>query len=97
MGKRGFIIDTGENEIPVEGHEHRNVAVKYLMKRRRTLLSTRDSQKIEILFDKLPRELTIIGKLVSRTYYIKWEKVGTEEFTGSRFTFTINEKVKLLN
>ena len=29
MAKRGFTIDTGKEKIEVEGHEHRNVAVKY--------------------------------------------------------------------
>ncbi|TMP96522.1 MAG: hypothetical protein E6K99_09975 [Thaumarchaeota archaeon] len=33
MAKRGFTIDTGSEKIDVEGHEHKNVAVKYLMKR----------------------------------------------------------------
>ena len=42
LTKRSFTIDTGKEKIEVEGHEHKNVAVKYLMKRRRSLLSTKD-------------------------------------------------------
>ena len=45
MTKRSFTIDTGKDKIDVEGHEHKNVAVKYLMKRRRSLLSTKDPSK----------------------------------------------------
>ena len=42
MTKRAFTIDTGKEKFETEGHEHKNVAVKYLMKRRRSLLSTKD-------------------------------------------------------
>ena len=54
MAKRAFTIDTGKEKIEVEGHEHKNVAIKYLMKRRRSLLSTKDPTKVELLFADLP-------------------------------------------
>ena len=92
MAKREFMIDTGEEKIPVEGHQHRNVALKYLMKRRRSLLMTRDTHKVEKLFEELPQKIRIGGKQVTKTYEVKWEKVGTEEFVGARYTFTINEQ-----
>ena len=49
LAKRRFTIDTGKEQIPVEGQVHRNVAVKYLMKRRRSLLMTKNSEKVEKL------------------------------------------------
>ena len=47
MVKRTFTIDTGSERIDVEGYDYQKVAVKYLMKRRRSLLSTRDPTKVE--------------------------------------------------
>ena len=91
MAKRSFTIDTGKERIEVEGHEHKNVAVKYLMTRRRSLLSTKDPAKVERLFSELPTEVKIIGKQVTRAYSVAWEKSGTGEFVGARYTFTIAE------
>lgn len=91
MAKRQFTIDTGKEKIPVEGQLHRNVAVKYLMKRRRSLLMTKDSEKVERLWEDLPKKIKIIGKQVTREYIIKWERLGTEEFEGSRFAFTLQD------
>jgi hypothetical protein len=91
MAKRAFTIDTGNEQIEVEGHEHRNVAVKYLMKRRRSLLSTKDAGKVEKMYDELPVEVKIIGKQVTKAYKVSWEKKGTGEFAGARFTFEITE------
>jgi hypothetical protein len=81
MAKRAFTIDTGKEQIEVEGHEHRNVAVKYLMKRR----------KVEKMYDELPSDVKIIGKQVTKAYKVSWEKKGTGEFAGARFTFEITE------
>lgn len=91
MGKRQFKIDTGIETIPVEGHTHKNVAVKYLMKRRRSLLGTRDPIKIDLLYSKLPTNIRIIGKQLTHEYKINWEKVGSSEYQGSRFVFTVDE------
>ncbi len=91
MAKRQFTIDTGKEQIPVEGQLHRNVAVKYLMKRRRSLLMTKNSEKIEKLWEDLPKNIKIIGKQVTREYKVKWERLGTEEFEGSRFAFTLQD------
>ena len=91
MTKRSFTIDTGKEKIDVEGHEHKNVAVKYLMKRRRSVLSTKDPAKVEKLFLELPAEVKIIGKQLTKTYVVAWEKTGTGEFAGARFTFAITE------
>ena len=91
MAKRQFTIDTGKEQIPVEGQLHRNVAVKYLMKRRRSLLMTKNPEKIEKLWEDLPKNIKIIGKQVTREYRVMWERLGTEEFEGSRFAFTLQD------
>ena len=89
MAKRQFTIDTGKEQIAVEGQVHRNVAVKYLMRRRRSLLMTKNSGKVEKLWEDLPKKIKIIGKQVTREYKVKWERLGREEFEGSRFAFTL--------
>ena len=91
LAKRQFTIDTGKEQIPVEGQLHRNVAVKYLMKRRRSLLMTKNSEKIEKLWEDLPKNIKIIGKQVTREYEVKWERLGTEESEVSRFAFTLQD------
>jgi predicted NAD-dependent protein-ADP-ribosyltransferase YbiA (DUF1768 family) len=91
MAKRAFTIDVGSEKIEVEGHEHRNVAVKYLMKRRRSLLSTKDPAQVEKLYEELPKEVKIIGSQVTKAYKVAWEKKGTGEFAGARFTFDMTE------
>jgi hypothetical protein len=91
LAKRQFTIDTGKEQIPVEGQVHRNVAVKYLMKRRRSLLMTKNPEKVEKLFTDLPITIKIIGKQLTREYKINWERMGTEEFEGSRFVFTLDD------
>ncbi len=85
------MIDTGREQIPVEGQVHRNVAVRYLMKRRRSILMTKNSEKVEKLWTDLPKNIKIIGKQVSREYRINWQRLGTEEFEGSRFAFTLED------
>ena len=91
LAKRQFTIDIGKEQIPVEGQMHRNVAVKYLMKRRRSLLMTRNSEKVEKLWADLPKEIKIVGKQVIRGYKVNWERLGTEAFEGSRFAFTLED------
>lgn len=82
-----------DTQIPVMGHTHRNVAVKYLMKRRRSLLMTKDPAKVENLYTNLPTLIMVKSKRVCHAYEINWERVGTENFEGSRFPFTISEQV----
>src|SRR4029453_19328477 len=89
MTKREFIIDNGREKIQELGYLHKNVAVKYLMKRRRSLLMTKDLQKVESLFANLPRKISIIGKQIKHNYEVNWEKQGISEFEGSRFVFTL--------
>jgi predicted NAD-dependent protein-ADP-ribosyltransferase YbiA (DUF1768 family) len=90
--KRQFTIDINKEQIPVEGQVHKNVAVKYLMKRRRSLLTTKNPEKVEKLYSDLPKTIKIIGKQVTRAYKVNWEKEGSEEYCGSRFVFTLDEE-----
>jgi hypothetical protein len=91
MGKRKFTIDLGSEKIEVEGHMHKNVAIKYLMKRRRSLIMTRDKEKVERLYESVPMTISIIGGHLTKSYQINWEREGTTEFEGSRFVFTLTE------
>ena len=92
MAKRQFTIDIGKEQIPVEGHVHRNVAVKYLMKRRRSVLMTKNPEKVEKLYADLPKKIKIIGKQLTKEYKITWQREGTEDtYAGSRFVFTMDE------
>ena len=91
LAKRAFTIDIGTEKIPVEGHAHQNVAIKYLMKRRRSLIFTKDPAKVEKLFAEVPKKISIVGANVTKTYKVAWERVGTGEFPGARFTFTLEE------
>ncbi len=89
MAKREFIIDNGKEKIQELGYLHKNVAVKYLMKRRRSLLMTKNLEKVESLFANLPRKVSIIGKQITHNYEVNWERQGITEFEGSRFVFTL--------
>ena len=91
MGKRKFTIDLGNEKIEVEGHQHKNVAIKYLMKRRRSLLMTRDKEKVERLYESVPKTISIVGGHLTKSYKVNWEREGTTEFEGSRFVFTLTE------
>jgi hypothetical protein len=89
LTKREFIIDNGREKIQELGYLHKNVAVKYLMKRRRSLLMTKNLEKVESLFANLPRKISIIGKQITHNYEVNWERQGITEFEGSRFVFTL--------
>ena len=91
MGKRRFTIDLGSEKMEVEGHQHRNVAVRYLMRRRRSILMTRDRDKAEKLFEAVPEFISIIVGHVTKVYNINCEQEGIKEFEGSRFVFALAE------
>ena len=76
----------------MEGHAHKNVAVKYLMRRRRSLLGTRDPKKVDTLYSSLPTNIKIIGRQLTHEYKVNWARVGSAEFEGSRFVFTMDEE-----
>ena len=50
---------------------------------------TKNLEKVESLFSKLPRKIRIIGKQVTHSYEVNWERQGVTEFEGSRFVFTL--------
>jgi hypothetical protein len=89
LAKRQFTIDTGKEQIAVEGQVHKNVALRYLMKRRRSLLMTKNPEKVEKLWQDLPKKIKIVGKQVTKEYTVKWERLGQSEFEGSRFAFIL--------
>lgn len=89
LTKREFIIDNGREKIQELGYLHKNVAVKYLMKRRRSLLMTKNLEKVESLFADLPKKISIIGKQITHNYEVNWERQGITEFEGSRYVFTL--------
>ena len=90
-GRRQFILDIGTEKVEVEGYEPRKALIKYLMKRRRSLLFTRDPAKVEMMFQKMPTHADVTSPKTSKSFNIKWEKVGSGEFQGARFTFELEE------
>ena len=52
----------------------------------------RDPQKVDTLYSSLPSNIKIIGKQLTHEYKINWERVGSAEFEGSRFVFTMDEE-----
>ena len=67
------------------------MATKYFMKRRRSLLVTKNKEKVEQLFKALPRQVIVKGKQINKTFKVNWERVGTTEFEGARFTFILEQ------
>jgi hypothetical protein len=53
---------------------------------------TKDSEKVEKLWQDLPKRIKIMGKQVTKEYTVKWERLGQEEFEGSRFAFTLEDQ-----
>jgi predicted NAD-dependent protein-ADP-ribosyltransferase YbiA (DUF1768 family) len=47
------------------------------MKRRRSLLFTKDPEKVEKLFREVPQQIKIVGAQVTKAYRVNWERVGT--------------------
>jgi hypothetical protein len=89
LGKRSFTIDTGDEKVQVEGYDYEKVAIRYLMKRRRSLLFTKDQEKVESLWSKLPKRVIVMGAKDAKAYSVDWKRVGEEEFQGARFVFTL--------
>ena len=56
---------------------------------------TKNSEKVEKLWQDLPKRIKIIGKQVTKEYRVKWERLGREEFEGSRFAFTLEDPGEL--
>jgi hypothetical protein len=91
VAKRKFIVQMGQETLELEGHEPRALVIRYLMKRRRSLLSTKDPTKVDTLYQALPKQITVKSTKSTRSFIINWERVGTGEFEGARFAFTLEE------
>ncbi|MDG7044251.1 MAG: hypothetical protein JRN19_05005 [Nitrososphaerota archaeon] len=89
LAKRTFTIEMSDQTIQIDGYDHRKVLIKYLMKRRRSLLSTRDPKKVELLWEKLPKKATVKSVRESKTFDINWKLKGEGELTGARFVFDL--------
>ena len=50
-----------------------------------------DGVAVDTGLEDLPLQVSIIGKQITRSYKVAWEKTGTGEFSGARFTFTMEE------
>ena len=61
------------------------------MRRRRSILMTKNPEKVEKLWTDLPKKIKIIGRQLTREYKVNWERLGTEEYEGSRFVFTLDD------
>ena len=90
-GRRQFLLDFGIEKVQVGGYEPRKALIKFLMKRRRSLLFTRDPTKVESMFQKMSTHADVTSPKTKNSFNIKWEKVGTGEFQGARFTFELEE------
>ena len=53
---------------------------------------TKNQEKVELLYSHLPQTIKIIGKQVTRSYTVNWEREGVKDYEGSRFIFTILEQ-----
>lgn len=90
-GKRNFVIDFGVEKVKLEGQDPEKTLVRYLMKKRKILLFTRNPAKAEEMFGKMPTHADVTSLRIRKSYDIKWEKVGTGEFRGARFAFKLEE------
>jgi hypothetical protein len=52
---------------------------------------TKDPEKVEKLYCSLPQSVEVMGKNVTHSYAVNWEKEGTTDFQGSRFVFALEE------
>jgi hypothetical protein len=88
-----FSIKTDKALVHVEGRTHESSLTAYLMKRRRSLLSTRDPARADLFFSDLPKKATVSGGGASKAYRVKWEKIGGRKsrFPGARFVFSVEE------
>jgi hypothetical protein len=85
-----FSIRTGKEAANAEARSHEAALVKYLTARRRALLRVENPDKP---FSELPKRAMVSGGGVSKSYRVKWEKVGRRKsrFPGARFVFSVEE------
>ena len=91
MGKRKFMLDFGTEKVEVEGYDPQKALIKYLMKKRRSLLMTKDKEKVERLWKAVPSEATVSSARSVKKYRIIWKEKGEGEFEGARYVFYLEE------
>jgi len=91
MGKRKFLLDFGNEKVEVEGYDPQKTLIKYLMKKRRSLLMTKDKEKVERLWKGLPSVATVSSARSVKKYKITWKEKGEGEFEGARYVFYLKE------
>jgi hypothetical protein len=88
-----FTIKLEDATVNAEGLTHESALTAYLMKRRRSLLFTRDPARADQLFSSLPVKAIVSGGGTSKAYRVKWEKVGgrRSRFSEARYVFSVEE------
>lgn len=86
-----FTIKLGDETTQAVGFTHESALTAYLLRRRRSLLSARDPLKADKLFAILPKKAVVSGGGTSKSYRVKWERVGGRKsrFPGARFVFSV--------
>jgi hypothetical protein len=74
-------IKAGKETIKAEGLAHESALTACLMKRRRSLLSSRDPAKADQLFSNLPKKAVVSGGDASKSYRVGG---GRSRFPGAR-------------
>jgi len=91
MAKRKFVIDLDGEKVEVEGYDPKKALIRYLMKKRRSLLMTRDKEKVERMWEKMPSKALVVGARSQKSYSITWKRQGEGELAGARFVFELQE------
>jgi hypothetical protein len=88
-----FSIRMGREVVNGGAQTHEGALVKYLTSRRRALLRARDGAEANMLFSELPKKALVSGGGSSKSYRVKWEKMGGRKsrFPGARFVFSVEE------
>jgi hypothetical protein len=88
-----FLIRAGKANDRVQGSDHEAALTKHLMEQRWALLRVKDLAESEKLFSDLPKKAVVSGGGASKSYRVKWEKVGGRKsrFPGARFVFSVEE------
>ncbi len=92
VAKRKFLIDLGSEKVEVEGYDPRKALIKYLMKRRRSMLMTKDEEKLKRLWDGAPKSARVQGARLEKRYRITWKLKGEGELAGARYVFEVQEE-----
>lgn len=91
MAKRKFIIDLDGEKVEVEGYDPKKALIRYLMKKRRSMLMTKDKEKVEKMWEKVPSNASVSGARSEKRYKINWKRQGEGELAGARFVFELQE------